>query len=390
MTLLQRTINGVKSEIWTAIEPIDGKKKWFNTGSANKRTARANAKLFYDGLRQGKIDEVAALVKRKAKVLTIGEFLEKYEELCVARNAWDSGVRRVTWTGYCSGLRMIVRHGLGMDFANLKKRGRNALIDRQPLTVLTDGLVIRYINAMQAQAKGTQELATIKRSIYSRHLCAKSLFCPKTAQVFAAENILLPNLSSFVNYRVERGTAVRFKAPKDKSLAARTEAAARDLKVADPEAFKMYLLARNAGLRKSEIVNARVSWLGDHEVNIQSTHSYLTKNGQDREMLLTPEIYAELLELTKERSVDEHILIGTQSDRVIHTPARLNKWLTELGWTRELTGSSKKLHALRANYISSMAKRHGILVAQHLAGHADYSTTDRYYADPDVKVAREA
>ncbi len=54
------------------------------------------------------------------------------------------------------------------------------------------------------------------------------------------------------------------------------------------------------------------------------------------------------------------------------------------------TTDGKKLHPLRANYISHMVKVAGTAVAQQLAGHADYSTTDRHYADPDVKVAREA
>ena len=394
MTLIQRK----GSDTWTAIEPIDGKKKWWNTGTANKRTAKARAKVYFDGLRQGKFDEIADLVKRKAKVLTIGEFLDLYEKLCVQKTATDTGVRKNSWIGYRMSLYTIVGQALDPSFNNNRlrlkakqRKARNSLVDKQPLTILDAALIRKYIKLMRSRAKGTEDLVTIKRSTHTRFINAKSLFSAKTYQIFAEEPhcITLPGLKDFTKYQVERGGAVRFKAPKDKTLAGRTETAARDLKVDDPEAYKMYVLARNAGLRKSEIVNARISWLGDHEVNIQSTHDYLTKSGHDREMLLLPDIYEELLELTKGRNADDHILCGTKTDRVRHTPDRLNRWLADLGWTKKLTGSNKKLHALRANYISHMARVAGIHVAQHLAGHADYSTTDRYYADPDVKVARE-
>ena len=398
MTLLQRIINGVKSEIWTAIEPIDGKKKWFNTGSANKRTAKAKARVYFDGLRQGRFDEVAALVKRKARVLTIGEFLETYEELCVQTSPTDTGVRHNSWIGYRMSLYTIVGQTLDPSFNNNRlrlkakqRKARNHLVDKQPLTILTASLLRTYIKLMRSRATGTEDLATIKRSTHTRFINAKSLFAPKTYQVFSEEPhfITLPDIKGFTKYQVERGTAARYKAPKDKSLAARTQAAARNLKVTDPEAYKMYVLARNAGLRKSEIVNARVSWLGDHEVNIQSTHSYLTKNGHDRDIPLSPEVYQELLEMTEGLHEDDYIMCGSKTDRNRHAPDRLNKWLAALGWTKGLTGSNKKLHALRANYISHMVKVAGTVVAQHLAGHADYSTTDRHYADPDVKVARE-
>jgi len=122
---------------------------------------------------------------------------------------------------------------------------------------------------------------------------------------------------------------------------------------------------------------------------VQSSGDYLTKSGHDRLIPLTTEVYQELLELTEGLNEDDYLLVGGKSDRERHTPGRLNEWLAALGWTSELTGSTKKLHALRANYISTICQIAGIHAAQHLAGHADYSTTDRHYADPNVKVTRE-
>ena len=161
MTLIQR--NG--SDIWTAVEPIDGKKKWWNTGTPDKRTAKARARVYFDGLRRGKFDEVADLVRRKAKVLTIGEFLALYEKLCVKKSATDTGVRPRTWIGYRMSVRTVV--GLVLDAGfnknhrklTIKKRKeRNDLVDRQPLTVLDGTIVRRYIKLVRERAKGTEEL----------------------------------------------------------------------------------------------------------------------------------------------------------------------------------------------------------------------------------------
>ncbi len=386
-------------DTYSARKKINGKWRWYQTNSSNKSTARARAKLYYDALVNKALEEVEILRNRRESVLTIGEFLGHYEKLCVQKSPTDTGVRHNSWIGYRMSLYTIVGQCLDPKFNNNRlrlkakqRKARNELVDKQPLTILTPSLLRKYVKLMRSRAKGTEELTTIKRSSHTRVINAKALFAPKTYQIFAEEPhyITLPNLKEFMEYQVERGGASRYKAPKDKSLAGRTEAAARNLKTSDPEAYKMYVLARNAGLRKSEITNARLAWLGDHEINVQSTHDYVTKNGHDREIPLAPPVYEELLELTEGLNEDDHILCGTKTDRVRHTPDRLNKWLADLGWTRDKTGSGKKLHALRANYISHMVKVAGTAVAQHLAGHADYSTTDRHYADPDVKVAREA
>ena len=395
MTLIQRK----GSDIWTAVEPIDGKKKWWNTGTPDKRTAKARARVYFDGLRRGKFDEVADLVRRKAKVLSIGEFLDLYEKLCVKKSATDTGVRPRTWIGYRMSVRTVV--GLVLDAGfnknhrklTIKKRKeRNDLVDRPPLTVLDGTIVRRYIKLVRERAKGTEELKSLQRGIASRVIGAKAMFSPKTYQICAEEPhcITLPDLSDFMRFKVERGGGVRYKAPSDRTLGPRTFAASKQLKLDDPEAYKVFMLAYIGGLRKSEIENARVFWMGDHEIKIQSSGDYLTKNGHDREIPLPPDIFAEIMEMLDGMNQDDYILNGTMTDRVRKIPDRVNAWLTELGWTKENTGSAKKLHALRANYISTMAKHHGIHVAQHLAGHADYSTTDRHYADPDVKVAREA
>jgi integrase len=50
------------------------------------------------------------------------------------------------------------------------------------------------------------------------------------------------------------------------------------------------------------------------------------------------------------------------------------------------THSDKRIHELRKLYGSQVARIGGLHAAQHLLGHMDYSTTDRYYADPGAKV----
>ena len=77
------------------------------------------------------------------------------------------------------------------------------------------------------------------------------------------------------------------------------------------------------------------------------------------------------------KGADDYILDGNPTERKENTFRRLNKWLAGLGWTH----SDKRTHELRKWYGSQVAKLGGIHAAQHLLGHMDYSTTDRYYAD---------
>jgi integrase len=137
-----------------------------------------------------------------------------------------------------------------------------------------------------------------------------------------------------------------------------------------------------AGLRKSEIANAKVFWLEDQLIHVQPDGEYDTKNSHEREVPINADTYRILLEVIGERGCDGYILTGHLTERTDNVFRRLNKWLADLGWTH----SDKRIHELRKWYGSQVARIGGLHAAQHLLGHMDYSTTDRYYADPGAKV----
>tara|TARA_R100000808_G_scaffold6651_1_gene19589 strand:+ start:4642 stop:5736 length:1095 start_codon:yes stop_codon:yes gene_type:complete len=359
MTLTKRN----NSKDYTAIESINGRRVWYATRTGDERTARKRARVYFDAVREENLAAVEALANKRKRVPTIGEVLENYERL--------SNVRRKSFLSNRASLRTIVREAMGKEPDNL------------PLTVLTGRLLSKFETLRWASANGdVNTLHRVKRTVHSTVRQAKSIFSSRMLQRYDDIGMDIPDLTSFLERIVENGPRVRYKAPKDKGLAARTMKAAVELKQTDPQAYIAFLLASSAGLRRSEIANARMHWIEDHQIHVQPDGKYDTKNSHEREIPLATNIHQELVELTQGKSDDDYLLDGPALEREKSTPDRLNKWLAEQGWTH----TDKKMHELRKHYISQVSKIAGIHAAQHLAGHMDYSTTDRYYADPEIKV----
>jgi integrase len=224
-------------------------------------------------------------------------------------------------------------------------------------------------------------LHSAKRTVFTTVRKAKSVFTKKMLQRYLDAAMQI-DVVDFLARSVENGPSIRYKAPKDQSLAPRTFQASKKLREDDPQAFICFLLAMQAGLRKSEIANAKVFWLEDQLIHVQPDGEYDTKNSHEREVPINADTYRILLEVIGERGCDGYILTGHLTERTDNVFRRLNKWLADLGWTH----SDKRIHELRKWYGSQVARIGGLHAAQHLLGHMDYSTTDRYYADPGAKV----
>lgn len=359
MTLIKR------GKHYSAVIRVDGHQKWFATGSADKPTARKRAKEYFTRLREGRWTDAERLRLRRSRVITIGRLLEHYTAL--------AGIRLASIKSNANSMRLIVREVTGED------------ADQQPITVLNGALLSDFEKIRQKKTIGVKAMHAAKRTVFSTVRQAKSVFSALMLQRFADKDIQLPPcIQDFITRKVENGPRVRYKAPRDRGLAARTLAAARtELRVNDREAYLMFLLAFFAGMRRSEIANARMEWLRDHSIEIQPDGDFDTKNSTEREIKLAPDVYHEVRQLTKGRT--GYLLDGPKTARAEKIPDRLNAWLSGKGWTH----SNKRMHELRRHFGSEVSKIAGLHAAQHLLGHKDISTTDRFYADPTPDVALE-
>tara|TARA_R100000808_G_C2148347_1_gene156480 strand:+ start:858 stop:1937 length:1080 start_codon:yes stop_codon:yes gene_type:complete len=355
MTLIKRNGN------WTAVESIAGKRRWYSTKTPNKKLAEKRAKVFYDALRAENLAAVDLLVNKKGNTIpTFKELFEYLEE--------QSGCRKSTTIEYINCLKLIITETKGK-------------YDEDANVILSGKIISDWEKLRHNQSKGVLGLHAAKRTVYSTVRKAKCVFTKKMLQRYLDAGMQI-DVKDFLARSVENGPSVRYKAPKDESLAARTFKASESLKDSDPNAFIAFTLAMQAGLRKSEIANAKVSWIEDHVVHVQPQEDYDTKNSHGREIPINPQCYSLLVSFLSNRKPDEYILEGNKTERTEDTFRRLNKWLADLGWTH----SNKRTHELRKWYGSQVAKLGGIHAAQHLLGHMDYSTTDRYYADPQANI----
>lgn len=357
MTLIKRNEN------FTAVEPIGGRRVWFATKTPNRRLAEKRAKAYFDAIRAENVKAANLLTNRiGGSVPTFKELFEYYED--------QSPCRPATVAEYINCLKLIIRETLG-------KYDEDA-------PVSLDGKIVSDFEKLRrdkAKGKSIKAQHSAKRNAFSLVRKAKAIFT-KAMQKRYLDGGMHIDVKEFLERPIANGPSVRYKAPKDKGLAARTFKASEQLRKDDPNAFIAFTLATQAGLRKSEIANAKVSWIEDHLIHIQPEGEFDTKNSLDREVPINAATYSTLIEfvagVTEEpKGADDYILDGNPTERKENTFRRLNKWLAGLGWTH----SDKRTHELRKWYGSQVAKLGGIHAAQHLLGHMDYSTTDRYYAD---------
>ena len=346
-----------RNENWTAVESIAGKRRWYSTKTPNRKLAERRAKVFYDALRADNLAAVERLMNRNPSSITIGDLLDLYEGLATIGSAHRN--RRA--------MERILRE-VGVPLSKTV----NSLSGR----IFSD-----FENLRHKQTRGILELRTAKTTIASTVRQAKSVFSRKMMQRYADEGLLL-DIKEFKGRSVEQGPTARFKAPKDKGLYARTLEASKKLRTDDPEAYKAYLCGYFAGMRKGEVINTKMWFFTDHTIEIAPHGDWQPKNGEERTVPIHADIWAIFMELTEGKSDDDYLLSGCDTERQETVFRRLNNWLKEQGWTQ----SFKKFHELRKAYGSAVLKQGGLSAAQHLLGHKDISTTDRYYADPQANI----
>ena len=356
MTLITRNKN------YTAIESINGKRMWHSTKTPNRKLAEKRAKAYFDAIRADNLEAANLLTNRRGGATpTFKQLFEYYLEESVCRPA--------TAQENVNCLKLILLETLGS-------------FDETAPVILGGKIVSEWEKIRHRRTKGILAMHSAKRTCFGTVRKAKSVFTKKMRQRYLDAGMRI-DVKDFLARSVENGPSIRYKAPKDQGLAPRTFKAAEQLKLDDPNAHLAFTIAMQAGLRKSEIANARVNWLEDHIIHVQPTADYDTKNSHEREVPLNPVTYELLTELLSGRNPDDYILTGGKSERTDGVFRRLNEWLADLGWTH----SNKRTHELRKWYGSQVARIGGIHAAQHLLGHMDYSTTDRYYADPGAKIA---
>lgn len=145
------------------------------------------------------------------------------------------------------------------------------------------------------------------------------------------------------------------------------------LKNKDRDAYLVYWLAINCGLRRKEIAYAQWSWISEDGLNIRPDESFNTKSGKSRFIPLFPQDIKWLLENNNNK---RYIISGAKTNRYRTAPDRVAKIIRNCGMT-----GSKSLHELRKVFGAYVASTQGIFEAQKYLGHHSPDLTQKYYAD---------
>jgi integrase len=383
------------TKAWAMKVAHEGRRSTFSLGTPNKAAAAAKARDIYLFLAANGWESALARYKKTKPVLagrhaeqlvTVGEFLE--EVLRTASN-------QRTVENYAKPFRQIVSEIFGLSEDKQKYDYQQgglskwlAKIHAVKLAELTPARVQEWKRSFLATA-GTDPLALRRARISVNSLLrqARSLFAVKRIRHL---QLSLPKPLPFDAVDFEPRQSMKYRSEIDVLKLIKTAKA--ELRDSLPEAYKVFLLAVGAGLRKKEI--DLLEWSSfrweENAIRIEATRYFHPKSEDsiadlpvDREiMALFQSYYARAKGpfVIKSRRAP---LPSKQRQYYRCEPIfeQINVWLRKYG-----INGDKPLHTLRKEYGSLLTRSYGIHAASRALRHADLRTTSEHYSDSTARV----
>lgn len=381
-----------------------GRREFFSLTTTNQDVAARKAAEIFTFLKANGWD--ATLAKFKPNVhgqakldVTIGDFLSVVEA--------TRRLRSRTFLNYRNCLRTIAAESFGIrekkgeskfDYRSLNGTGNSkwtGRIDEIRLERLTPDRVNNWKRERIATAgHSPAAIAATKRTVNSYIRCARSLFGP--ALVRELKGLKLPATTPFHGVELEETGSMKYVSKINAQ--ALIAAAKDDLKTADPEAYKAFLLGLFAGMRKAEIDSAEWAMV-DFDANLirleETEWLHLKTRDAAAEITVDPEVIAELRALmpapTDKPAQSLRFILQSERKpkpeslrpyyRCEETFDRLNVWLRRKG-----IRANKPLHELRKEVGAIIATEQGIYAASKFLRHSDITTTARHYADQKARI----
>jgi len=368
-----------------------GRREYFNLQTENKAIAATQARDVYAHLVSNGWEATLARYKAKGEariVLTVGDYLKAVESL--------GALRLRTFLNYQNCFRTIVSQvfGVASDRSKFDYKGEGhskwlERIDAIRLARLTPERVTQWQRRYVAKA-GPSPVATAstKRTCNSYIRCARCLFSPELLKQL--KGITLPARLPFEGVQLFESGSMRYTSRINVQLLIAD--AGRELKASDPEAYKAFVLALFAGLRKGEV--DLLEWAKmDFENAIirleETAWLHLKTSDSAGAIALDREVMNEL-QAFMPVAKSEFVIASDRPPRNDSARPyyrcqpvfdRLNAWLRGRGIT-----ANKPLHELRKELGALIATEHGIYAASKFLRHSDITTTARHYADQKGRI----
>jgi hypothetical protein len=304
--------------------------------------------------------------------------LARLEELYLAAPTVQASAvsRRRNWADLLRIVRLV--HGAGLEPAAVEV----SLINRE----LAKEYQRRRMAEVQAEAKG--DLLAIeagKRAMNSTLAHAQSVFSRHALEDYH-EHRLPPCVRDFADALPVKARRQEEPAPLTDALVSEILGKVGALKVESPAAWAALQLMLWGGLRNTDCMHARRSWLakeGDcYRLRLVPTADYMPK-GRSGSVMLPAAVVDDLLALPAPADVvveleKDPLLVPAANKTARHRAIYrdLNVWLRAAGVGEE---ASKVAYRLRKYFLSKVADQQGRLMAQLAGRHADLATTEQHY-----------
>jgi integrase len=233
-------------------------------------------------------------------------------------------------------------------------------------------------------SKRSSICATINKVIRN----AKALFSKKVLMVIGLGGTIV---SPFEGIKFLPEGSHRYTSTFDPKLL--VQAAEKELRTNNPEAFKILIIALCAGLRRNEI--DKLLWrqvnIERKLITIQPTEYFSPKTKESCSDIYLDESVANMLEEFQASASGEFVIESDIAPRphAHYQHYRCDRIHKELiGWLRSHgINSNNPLHTLRKEYGSEICRRFGLYEASRALRHSSYGITESFYVDRKTGIA---
>ncbi len=378
-----------------------GEREEFRFDTTNRQAAAVQALDVFRFLKANGWQATRAKFKPDAEGqpklhVTVGDFLAAVDRTRRLRARTFDNYRRCLRTVTAEALDIRLKKGESKyDYRTGGHQAWAGRVDEVRLERLTAEVLNRWKRDRVAGAgHAPAALASARRTVNSYIRCARSLFTPAVVREIAS--LKLPTPLPFHGVELEESGSQKYVSKINvQSLIA---AAKTELRRADPETYKAFLLGLFAGMRKAEIDSAEWRML-DFDASIlrlqETEWLHLKTRDSAADITVDPEVMAELRAFmpaptTRAAPWSQFILQSPREPqpdslrpyyRAEDTFGRLNTWLRAKG-----IQANKPLHELRKEVGAVIATEQGIYAASRFLRHSDITTTARHYADQKARI----
>lgn len=244
-----------------------------------------------------------------------------------------------------------------------------------------------------AEQAGDRRLQQLKRSANSTWSTARMTFGKSMRLYYQSVGLHLPEaIDTFCKappFPGKIGKKTQYDTPPDHIIAATFKDLEEVQRHENPNLYAAVHLALAFGLRKGEIIGARIRNIRSAGIHAGSTRGFelcenwvnrrprdVPKNGSEQPFIHPKnQSLAKLDSVIAARDPADYILTGpTKSHRVEYPFRDISRWMRRLGW-----GTQKTIHEFRAYAIAQVAAAEGIFEASKWARHSSVVITQANY-----------